>query len=89
MPGGYVVGRLFRVLAFTVLPLAVLAYLGAPVSAAVVAGQLASVLFVLAVVVMLCEAPTQLITILVSGTSPPLLTRFVWSCGCFARLDRC
>ena len=44
-----------------------------PAGSAVVAGQLAAALLVLAVVVMLCESPTQLVTVLITGASPPLL----------------
>ena len=44
-----------------------------PAGSAVVAGQLAAALLVLAVVVMLCESPTQLVTVLIAGASPPLL----------------
>lgn len=45
----------------------------AAVSAAVVMAQLAVLLLVLAVVVMLCESPTHMIALLVTGASPPLL----------------
>ncbi len=65
-------GRWFAVWAAAAMLLtAVLSTL--PPGSAVVAGQLAGALLVLAVVVMLCESPTQLLTVLIAGASPPLL----------------